>query len=360
MSVNLTPLSNEEYYKQGLPVDTSRNWKPENLEDKDEVPRSPHNHGPESFTSQLELKPTFSPSIVRTPQHYRGSSSRTARQEVKQREREGEYRGREREPFEQRRQREQEQTREWERVEREQAEQRRQQQEREQGLQEREQRVKHERKELRTGIRSRHTVTPHVDPYVNRSTNHSPGHGSSPFPTSGPADPPPTHYTPSRQVQTQTTPPSRLATQHPTYAIWYPKPELPASLPAQVNPADVHAHPPEKGGRKYAIWHPKPELPTSLPEQVNPPNPRTYPPEKEKHKYTIWYPNSELPAGLPKQVNPRNLRIHPPEKEGHNGLHRTRSWATWYPNREFPPSPEPEDVSRDMLFGPRSPVDDYD
>ena len=297
MSVHLTPLSNEEYHKRGLPVKeqhTSWNWKPANLEDKDEdIPRSPRNSEPEAeaFTSYLELKPTFSPSIVHTPQHYRDSSSRTARQDVKQQERVREYRDREQE-----------------RAEREPAEQRKQRELREQDLQEREQRVKHERREPRAGIKSRHTVTPHVDPHVNRPTNHSPGYGFSSFPTSGSAEPS-THYTPFRQVQTQTTPPSGLATQHSTYTIWYPRPELPASLPAQVNPADLHVHPPEKAGHKYTIWHPKPEPPASLPNS-----------------------NSQRTRS-PEQVNPRNLRIHPPEDD----------WSPWYPNPAFAPSPEPED-----------------
>ncbi|KDR68462.1 hypothetical protein GALMADRAFT_231427 [Galerina marginata CBS 339.88] len=97
---NLTPATVEEYYRQGH--QTPWIWKPRELSDEEDPTPSKQRHAtdptsngsspsqsrrhsesdvdqqPESFTSKIELQPTFSSKIVRTPDHYRNDSAHSS------------------------------------------------------------------------------------------------------------------------------------------------------------------------------------------------------------------------------------------------------------------------------------------
>ncbi|KIM42224.1 hypothetical protein M413DRAFT_129535 [Hebeloma cylindrosporum] len=235
-SLDAIPEAPAPYYRVAGNESTHATPKPRPRE----VPSSSH-------VNNLPTSPSHAYQQHQTPALPR---SQTDWEEVKkQREREAEYREREREQErvereqrrQQREQREREQQerererdlqereqRERERLERE----RREQRERERDLQEREQRdrerLERERREQRTGIGSRHTVTTYVDPYVSTSAKHSPVYGSRPSPTSGSAHPSPTHYTPPRQIQAQSTPPITSPTTTAT-----PRPNNPLPPPPE-------------------------------------------------------------------------------------------------------------------------------
>ncbi|KAF8882193.1 hypothetical protein CPB84DRAFT_1851353 [Gymnopilus junonius] len=74
---NMTPATVEEYYKRGH--ETPWIWKPRDL-DQDPSDPSPDSNPEknESFTAKIELQPTFSSKIVRTPEHYRNGSDPTS------------------------------------------------------------------------------------------------------------------------------------------------------------------------------------------------------------------------------------------------------------------------------------------
>ncbi|PPQ97578.1 hypothetical protein CVT26_002306 [Gymnopilus dilepis] len=70
---NMKPATVEEYYRRGH--ETPWIWKPRDLDDDPDDPTSGGGaQKQESFTEKIELQPTFSSKIIRTPEHYRNTN----------------------------------------------------------------------------------------------------------------------------------------------------------------------------------------------------------------------------------------------------------------------------------------------